>query len=503
LRVLIHCNGGPEIGVGHVVRSLALSEEAVSSGHDVTVAGELEGSFVRGLLADAGVAVRELGRYDAEALGRLVDELDPAVVHLDTYDLGTLPSSRRSPLWSNMADGGFGHRAADVEIDPNHGAELEPPAGDQPVATSMRGSRYAPLRTSVTRRRGQWQGTDRVDSPLRLLVVMGGADPNRLTPGVLDLLAGLERPLQVTAIAPREAHEPLRERMRSYRHLVVDVAEPVSDLPALAVRQDVVVSAAGTSVWELCCIGVPMALVCAADNQRAGYERVLAAGVAVGLGTMRAEPDEAALDGLRELLDSPAARQRLAGRASQVVDGLGAWRVVRAWEQLVDTADAGAAQGQAHLVAREATMADSALLLRWRNDLVTRSSSRISDEVDPARHESWLRSSIDRSDRLLLLASAEGEGDIGTVRWDRVDDGAWEVSITVAPEHRGRSLAGALLRAGEKTLRETHDDVRALLATVHERNPASRRLFARAGYLPYRPADDDGFLALRKTVDQR
>ena len=39
---------------------------------------------------------------------------------------------------------------------------------------------------------------------------------------------------------------------------------------------------AGTSVWELCCIGVPTAVAWVVDNQREGYDRVVGAGAAIG-----------------------------------------------------------------------------------------------------------------------------------------------------------------------------------------------------------------------------
>ena len=35
MRVLVRCNGGGSLGVGHVIRSLALAEAAVAAGHEV------------------------------------------------------------------------------------------------------------------------------------------------------------------------------------------------------------------------------------------------------------------------------------------------------------------------------------------------------------------------------------------------------------------------------------------------------------------------------------
>ena len=86
MRVLIHCNGGPDIGVGHVMRSLALAEEAVASGHEVTFVGEYDGAFVLNQLDTAPVDARRVARSDAWGLAVAVGELAPDVIHLDTYE---------------------------------------------------------------------------------------------------------------------------------------------------------------------------------------------------------------------------------------------------------------------------------------------------------------------------------------------------------------------------------------------------------------------------------
>jgi len=170
------------------------------------------------------------------------------------------------------------------------------------------------------------------------------------------------------------------------------------------------------------------------------------------------------------------------------VDGLGAWRVVSAWEQLLDVPPAeGDAAG---LVARPATLDDARLLLDWRNDPVTRAGSRSRDEVAWEDHVAWLTRTLGSSERRLLVVESEG-APVGVVRWDDLGDRDWEVSITVAPAARGQGRALPLLRAGEEAL-GVAGPVR-LVAAVHRENAASRRLFERAGYLPLLPPDADGF----------
>ncbi|GAB3957470.1 hypothetical protein GCM10027614_73010 [Micromonospora vulcania] len=111
------------------------------------------------------------------------------------------------------------------------------------------------------------------------------------------------------------------------------------------------VSAAGTSTWELCCLGAPAALVCVVDNQRESYARVVRHGLAVGLGELpeltgtgvagRAARATAART-LHGLLSSPERRAALSARAWSTVDGQGRARVVDA---VLDAARASAVAG--------------------------------------------------------------------------------------------------------------------------------------------------------------
>ena len=187
---LLRCDGGGSLGVGHVMRSLALSEEAVAAGHEVVVAGRFEGSFVASQLAAAPVEVipvaAPLAGGDPETTGDLIRRLRPDLLHIDSYtdsfdtsyDLRDVGAG--DVVFSNMEDGTFGRRPADVVIDPTFGAELSPRTDDG-SSWLLRGSRYTPVRRRVVdaRRRGvPVSSVSPVSEAARtVLVVMGGTDP--------------------------------------------------------------------------------------------------------------------------------------------------------------------------------------------------------------------------------------------------------------------------------------------------------------------------------------
>ncbi|MFB4352925.1 bifunctional UDP-2,4-diacetamido-2,4,6-trideoxy-beta-L-altropyranose hydrolase/GNAT family N-acetyltransferase [Microbacterium sp. LS_15] len=489
-RVLFHCNAGADYGMGHLMRVIAIARTAKERGWATSIAGDLDEAATSVLerFLPGATPPRPVSSCDAD----LLDAARGAdVVHLDTYwSVPDLSSS--GALVSNMQDGSYGVRAADLSIDANLGSErtfVAPELGRAHLA----GIDAAVIRDQVRRQRD----APRIDNATpRVLVVMGGTDPGRLTARIVAGLDSIEGPLEVTAVDPRERPEVV-EAARASRH-VVRIVGFVDDLPALARAHDLAVTAAGTSVWDFACMGLPMALVCAVDNQRAGYREVLEAGLAEGLG----EPPHDDLEqGLRSLGGLMRSRRQLAergARLSATVDGLGTWRIVASWEQLLRTPrtaapTGGSSTGAPSVRARLAREDDAELLLAWRNDEVTRRNSRDGSVVDEQGHLAWLTRSLAAADRRLLVIE-EGGVPVATCRWDRRSTTDWEVSITVAPDARGRGVAGRALAAAQRAL-IAPDPVR-MIAVVHEQNAASRRVFERAGYLPQNPADEAGFLAL-------
>ncbi|HET7475534.1 MAG TPA: bifunctional UDP-2,4-diacetamido-2,4,6-trideoxy-beta-L-altropyranose hydrolase/GNAT family N-acetyltransferase [Dermatophilaceae bacterium] len=477
MHVLLRCDAGGASGFGHLVRCLALAEEAVARGHRVSVEGDIAGDLALAQVAAAGARRGPAPEAD--------------VVHTDSY----------RPDWaypdgvlrSCAADGPFGRRPADLLVDQTLGAQDEPAP---PGGVALLGSRYVALRRRVLAHRDPAR---RPAAQVRsVLVVLGGTDPLGLAPAVSRLVRRAAPSARIAVVANARTRAELEQLPGPVR-----VLDPVADLAAVMIEHDLVVSAAGTATWELACLRVPMLLVRAVANQAAGYQRMLDRGAALGLGTAADLDSAAALEAVRRAVSDAQLRRSMVERAAALVDGLGSWRVVGAWEALLQAHARRpdpprlTAPPTGRLTARPATAADAELLWRWRNDPGTRAMSRQRGEVQLADHLAWLRDSLGRPDRLLLVVE-DGGSPVGTVRWDRLAGQGWQVSITVDPGRRGQGLGAAVLAAGEVALR-AKDPTGPRLAGVHETNEASYRLFLRAGYLPDLPPDRDGFRRLRKS----
>jgi RimJ/RimL family protein N-acetyltransferase len=137
---------------------------------------------------------------------------------------------------------------------------------------------------------------------------------------------------------------------------------------------------------------------------------------------------------------------------------------------------------------RPATADDSERLLEWRNDAQTRAMAVVQAAVERATHARWLAARLSHADTLLTIAEQDGEP-VGTVRLDRHGPDTAELSITIAPEARGRGLARPAIELGvEHAHREW--GVTRVTAQIRPENTASLRAFAAAGFETVRERSD-------------
>jgi len=489
--VVIRCDASAEGGIGHLVRALSVADAAQAAGHTAVVAGSIRSPLARRLLREAG-----LETVGAPAdLEVLAAEQGASVVHVDDYAIGddALAQVRAcGALLSSMEDGAYGRRPADVVVDSTLRAERTERPADGSGAV-LRGIAYAPMRAQVLAARERRAArTEEVGAEARVLIVMGGTDAMGAAGTVAAVCAAADGIGRISVISPEQNWEAVRAEAGDD----VELLAPSPEFLDRACAADLVVSASGTTAWELTCIGVPSLLVAVVENQRAGYEAAIAEGIARGLGSLsevRDRPRDAVARVEAAVADLRSGQSWApVGRAK--VDGHGAARIVSAWEEALAQriGEAGSP-----VVARPATTGDSSLLMRWRNDPATREVSRTSDPVTWSGHTGWYERALADPARELYVAQ-RGSRPVGTVRFDEVTAAEWEVSITLAPEARGHGLARPVLAAGEAAFARRHPGV-TLIAAVLPGNAPSQRLFARAGYLrdPHREDGDFDVLVRR------
>jgi RimJ/RimL family protein N-acetyltransferase len=129
---------------------------------------------------------------------------------------------------------------------------------------------------------------------------------------------------------------------------------------------------------------------------------------------------------------------------------------------------------------RPAGAGDSDVLFGWVNLPEVRAASFDSAPVPRATHEAWFaRKLADAACRIWIALDDEARP-AGVIRFE-VTGGEAVVSITVAPSHRGRGLAAALIEAGCRDAAAL-PGVAVFVAEIKTGHEPSRRAFLRAGF---------------------
>lgn len=338
--IALRCDAGGPYGVGHLMRQLALTDALRHRGARVVLWGTVtDVDWARPLLGQRGLhpapAPDDPGELRELAVSSGVDAVVLDGYHLPPATGAALRAAGMTVL--AMTDYAFGTgQAADLYVDQNLGADPSRflPPGARPAGSQvLSGIEYTLFRDDVLDRRRV--APRPLARPARVLAVFGGTDPYGAAPVVVPAILATGRPVEVTAVA---ATADLAHRLS---RLPVDPAElqivpPTPELAELAQEADIVVSAAGSSVWEFLCLGVPTALVCVVDNQVDGYRHATELGVATPLGHLETFDPGVASARLADLLDSADLRQRQARAGQALVDGKGRDRVAEALLALVN-----------------------------------------------------------------------------------------------------------------------------------------------------------------------
>ncbi len=139
---------------------------------------------------------------------------------------------------------------------------------------------------------------------------------------------------------------------------------------------------------------------------------------------------------------------------------------------------------------------DRFVIWMWRNDPQTRRMERSADYVGWDGFKSWLKGSLSDPCRRLLLADTLRDS-LAICQFTLQVDGSATVGINMNPRFRGRRLAVQLLEDCIAEARRTLP-FKQLRANIRAENEASRRAFAKAGFVEVN--DHDGICVYERDI---
>lgn len=182
--------------------------------------------------------------------------------------------------------------------------------------------------------------------PLKVLVTMGGADPFRLTELVLKPLNDMDGVEVTTVIGP--AFSPERDLKALVRWKPGNrFAEDINDLSRLMAASHVAITAVGTTIYELACMGVPSVLIGNYETDSRDLEGFAGLGVSVSLGHYKDVTPEAIRGAVARFKDEAFWRDA-SEKAQKLVDGKGSERIAALIGGFHNETDAPKTEGVQH-----------------------------------------------------------------------------------------------------------------------------------------------------------
>lgn len=334
--LLIRADASAAIGTGHVMRCLALAQAWQDVGGQVAFVMAEVTPAIEERLRSENMSLHRIdgppgSDLDRAQLMELTCNCHPSFIVVDGYRFGaTFEKALKNETHKVLLidDNGLcGCYSADFVLNQNMHAAENLYQKREEYTRLILGTKYALLRREFI---GAHSHRHIPEIARKLLVSMGGSDPENVTLRVMEAIekveiAGLEVTILVGGSNPHLTW--VSETAAKSRHSC-RILHNLSNMRDVILWADLVISAAGSACWEYCALGLPAILVVVAENQAPNAQALATAGavklVSAGARFRVAEMAEQ----ITCLANSPQERQALSQTGSTFVDGEGASRVV-------------------------------------------------------------------------------------------------------------------------------------------------------------------------------
>ncbi len=338
--IVFRTDGNPQIGAGHIMRCLAIANKAVNNGENCMFIAS-SNHFHR-IITDNGHRFINLkSNYSSMELGDVfsfIDTYEPSVVFVDSYFitekyLSTLHDKCQSSgsKLVYIDDRCLAPYCCDFLLNYNIFASFDDYKKiycDDVHPAFMLGVSYVPLRN-------EFQNNDRrrvSQKAKSIFVSTGGADSEHLT---IDIV---EKALETTkydfhfVVGMMNAdRDKILEIAQKGQNIIIH--ENVNRMNELMSFCDVAISAAGSTLYELCATQTPSVTYVLADNQIRAAEEFNAKGIMKNCGDIRLIGNKKlASELIKEtisLAEDYEIRKRISENMFTIVDGDGTNRILK------------------------------------------------------------------------------------------------------------------------------------------------------------------------------
>lgn len=338
--IVFRTDGNPQIGTGHIMRCLSLADALQE--REKKIIFVVAESYLQLLIEGRGFSCTVLGTsYDQmeEELPLFFPILQqdrPGLIILDSYfvTLKYMEAVKSMAPLLYIDDLNVFDYPADIVVNYNiYGPETTYPQNK----TYFLGPQYTPLRK-------EFHGLERRIVKERvediLISTGGGTDQYHVALRCAEYLQ--EHPLYENMnfhfVLGAMNQDVVELEQIAEKCPFIKLHRQVTNMCSLMLRCDVAISAAGTTLYELCACGLPTVTYILADNQIQGAQAFQKAGLMPCSGDIRKDVyfAEHLFESLNTLADNLALRQCISEQIQRTVDGKGSKRLAVVLQGIID-----------------------------------------------------------------------------------------------------------------------------------------------------------------------
>lgn len=464
--MVFRADGNSRIGLGHVVRSLALAQMLSGESRCVFAIQAPEEGLARQLreVCTEVIVLQEQEVSAQEALYLCEQVLRPTdVVVLDGYRFDTAYQQvikNHGCALVCLDDIQAYPFVADAVLNVAGGVEKEK-YKTAPYTRLLLGPAYALLRPPFLE--ASRNEREVPEGPLRLLLSLGGADPDNHTLRLARELSKYKsiHTIEVVVGGAYRHLEELQTWLRDLESITLHQNLDADEMCRLMQRCAVAVTSASGVAYEYAAVGGLLYVLQTADNQAGLYSFLTSSGVAQKYKLLKSINPVS----IEETFTQQVQEQR------RYFDGKSPERLLGEFHRLSRSAS---------LTLRQATEDDLLLIYHWNNAPEVRRQSFNPGPIPLANHQAWFRARLADNNTPIYVAEVQGVP-AAQIRFS-ISGSTATLSYLIDKNYRGKGLGHTVLLKGVEKLKREHPEVALVEGLVQRDNIASVRAFEKAGF---------------------
>jgi len=467
-RIVFRADGNSQIGLGHLVRSLALAHLLKDEFSCYFAIQNPTPGIITQIAASGAVPVVLPQNFDYKLDAHYLREqviIMGDVVVLDGYyfDFEYQQIIKKKEITLICIDDIQAYPfLADAII--NHAGGINADNYQiQPHTRLFLGSAYALLREPFLIAAAKQRFVSAIK---KIIINMGGADPENYTCRIVKQIISDHSyfSLEVVTGSAFSHQTALQELLEANPNITLHQNLDAEAMCRLMLSCDAAILPPSSVSYEWCSVGGPLFLHPIADNQQHIYSFLLENKLAFPF------------EELSPILNIPDPENLI----NEQIQNQKSWFNGQSRQKLLTVFYE--LSYHRHLVLRPVTEADSLLLFDWANDPEVRRNSFNSDPISLEIHQIWFRNKLQDPDCVIYIAEVNKIA-AGMIRYDIVEQTA-TISYLLTQDFRGKGLGTLLLQQGLEALLVHKPTIEKAIGYIQEINLASISAFKKNHFEP-------------------